>query len=93
MIITHPIILAAQMWNLAINLPILIGDKIPSEDDNWDFFLLLLDILQFCTAGVASSAQAGILGDLIYDHHLHVAILEHLLLPRCIMWCIFLARL
>ena len=57
------------MWNLAINLPIMIGDKIPCGDDDWECFLLLLDILQLCTARVASSAHAGILEALIHDHH------------------------
>ena len=57
------------MWNLAINLPIMIGDEIPCGDDDWECFLLLLDILQLCTARVASSAHAGILEALIHDHH------------------------
>ncbi len=57
------------MWNLAINLPLMIGDKICLGDENWECFLLLLDILQLCTTRVASSAQAGILEALIHDHH------------------------
>lgn len=60
---------AAQMWNLAINLPVMMGDRVPVEDANWECFLLLLDILQFCTARVSSSAHAGILEALIHNHH------------------------
>ena len=57
------------MWILAINLPLIIGDKVPVGDEKWECFLLLLDILQLCTTRVASAAHAGILGALISDHH------------------------
>ena len=57
------------MWNLAINLPLMIGDKVPYNDENWECFLFLLDILQFCMARVASKAHVGILEVLIHDHH------------------------
>lgn len=60
---------AAQMWNLAINLPLMIGDKIPSHDEKWECFLFLLDILQLCTTRIASKDHAGILEALIHDHH------------------------
>lgn len=60
---------AAQMWALAINLPLMIGDKVPLNNEKWECYLLLLDILQICTSRVASSAQAGYLEALIYDHH------------------------
>ena len=59
-------LIAAQMWNLAINLPLMIGDKIPYDDENWECFLFLLDILQFCTARVASRAHAGILEYMVH---------------------------
>lgn len=57
------------MWALAINLPLMIGDKVPTTDEKWECYLLLLDILQLCTTRVASSAQAGYLEALISDHH------------------------
>ena len=60
---------AAQMWNLAINFPLMIGDKIPSRDEKWECFLFLLDILQLCTTRIASEDHAGILEALIHDHH------------------------
>ena len=60
---------AAQMWVLAINLPLMIGDKIPSTDEMWECYLLLLDILQLCTARVAFIGHAGILHALVHDHH------------------------
>ena len=64
----HPS-LAAQMWNLAINLPLMIGNKIPLDDEHWECFLLLLDILQLCTTKFASAGRAGFLEALIHDHH------------------------
>lgn len=47
----------------------MIGDLIDEDDEHWECLLLLLDIVQFCTAKVASSAQAGFLEALIHDHH------------------------
>lgn len=61
--------LAAQLWNLAINLPLMIGNKIPLDDERWECFLLLLDILQLFTMKFASAGQAGFLEALIHDHH------------------------
>ena len=57
------------MWILAINLPLIVGDKVPATDEKWECFLLLLDLLQFCTAKVASTAHAGIIEALVYEHH------------------------
>lgn len=57
------------MWALSINLPLMIGDKVPPTDEKWECYLLLLDIFQLSTARVASSAQAGYIEALICDHH------------------------
>ena len=61
--------LAVQMWNLSINLPLMIGNKVPSGDENWECFLLLLDILQLCTSRIATTAHAGIIEAMVHDHH------------------------
>ena len=53
------------MWNLAINLPLMIGNAVPQENDMWECFLLLLDILQLCTARSSTTAHLGILEALI----------------------------
>jgi len=45
------------------------GNKIPLDDEHWECFLLLLDILQLCTTKFASAGQAGFLEALIHDHH------------------------
>lgn len=60
---------AAQMWILSINLPLMIGDLVPTDDEMWECFLLLLDILQLSTTRVASRDQAGFLEALISMHH------------------------
>ena len=40
------------MWNLAVYLPLMIGDQIPNDDGHWECFLLLLDILQLCMSRI-----------------------------------------
>ena len=62
-------VIAAQIWILSRNLPLMIGDKIPHDDNVWECFLLLLDILQLATTRLATSGQAGYLEALINDHH------------------------
>ena len=56
------------MWNLAIYLPLIIGDKVPTTSELWQCFLLLLDILQLCTAKICSKANASIIKALIYQY-------------------------
>lgn len=47
--------IAAQMWNLAVYFPLIIGDLVPENDSEWECFLLLLEILQICVTWVAST--------------------------------------
>ena len=42
------------MWNLSIYFPLLVGDKVPYDDEEWDCFLTLLDILQICISRILS---------------------------------------
>ncbi len=57
------------MWSLAINFPLMVGDYIPHDNPKWECFLLLLDILQVCTARVFSKSLIGYLEILIEAHH------------------------
>ena len=57
------------MWTLGINLPLIIGHKVPKDHPCWEVFLLLIDIVKFCTARVASAANASVLATLIDMHH------------------------
>ena len=47
----------------------MIGDLIPQDNKKWECFLMLLDILQICTARISSVSQVGFLEALIHDHH------------------------
>lgn len=67
------------MRNLAINLPVMIGHKIPPGDNCWEAFLLLIDIVRFCTVRIISRAHAGILEALICQHQSVSS-----MLPTCI---------
>ena len=60
---------AAQMWVLSVNLPLLIGNKIPEISEEWECFLLLLDIVKLCTSRSASKSHVGYLEVLIHSHH------------------------
>lgn len=42
------------MWNLAVSLPLMVGDLVPHTDEEWECFLLLLDVLQICVSPVVS---------------------------------------
>ncbi len=57
------------MWNLTINLPLIIGHKVPKDHACWESFLVLIEIVQFCTAKVALPAHSSILATLIEEHH------------------------
>ena len=61
-------IIAAQMWNLAVYLPLMVGEKIPLEDNEWECYLTLLDILQICMAKILSVDLINYLTALIEIH-------------------------
>ena len=58
---------AAQMWNFVIYLPFFIVDKVPEDDFHWECFLLLLEILRYCTAKVTCKPSTMFLATLIDD--------------------------
>ena len=57
------------MWIFAVYLPLMIACLVPEDDDLWQCFLLLLDILKVSTSRVLSPGLAGFLEALIVDHH------------------------
>lgn len=61
--------LASQMWNLALLLPLMIGDKIPEDNLKWECFLMLLEITKMCTAKVTSTEASDYVKALVEDHH------------------------
>lgn len=50
-------------------LPFFIADKVPEEEFHWECFLLLLEILRYCTAKVTCEPSTMYLATLIDDHH------------------------
>ena len=60
---------SAQMWLLAILLPIMVGSFVPRDDENWGCFILLLRILAITMAHSISNTQVDVLSALIKDHH------------------------
>ena len=59
---------AAQMWNLAVHFPLMIGDLVPESDSEWDCFLLLLEILQICVTWIISADLVAYLEALIENY-------------------------
>lgn len=56
---------ANQMWNLAVYLPLIIGDQLPDDDNEWECFLILLDVLQVCMSRIQSTDLVDYLETLI----------------------------
>ena len=57
------------MWIFATYLPLMIGHMVPEDDDMWQCFLLLLDIMKVSTCRIQSPGLAGYLEVLVGDHH------------------------
>jgi len=57
------------MWMLARYLPIIIGQYIPNDDENWINYLSLLDIMDYLVAPLISQDETAYLKILIEDHH------------------------
>ncbi|GFS37816.1 uncharacterized protein LOC106175700, partial [Trichonephila inaurata madagascariensis] len=60
---------ASQMWVLVRILPLLIGDKVPYNNDFWNLYLLMLTIIDTLMAPVISLPETYALAENIADHH------------------------
>ncbi|XP_028419163.1 uncharacterized protein LOC114544868, partial [Dendronephthya gigantea] len=60
---------ASQMWCLFRFLPIMIGDKVDEQLENWHCLLKLWNIVQICTSPGITKADAAYLKVMINDHH------------------------
>lgn len=56
---------AVQTWCFLRLLPLIVGDKVPVDDDLWDLLLLLADIVEICTASQVNAVLCEFLADLI----------------------------
>ena len=61
--------IASQAWTFAVILPLIIGHEILDEDIHWEWFLLLLQTIQLCTAKVSSLSSALFLASPVDQHH------------------------
>ena len=59
---------AAEMWCLLVNLPLMIDDLIPHDEQHWELFLSLLDIMSIVFAPSLSQGATYYLRNLISDH-------------------------
>lgn len=59
-----------QMWTFARFLPLVIGHKISEDDEYWQNYLCLLDIVDIVFAREIAVETCGYLESLISDHHL-----------------------
>ncbi|GFY70310.1 PC4 domain-containing protein [Trichonephila inaurata madagascariensis] len=60
---------SSQMWVLMRILPLLIGDKVPYNNDFWNLYLLRLTIIDTLMAPVISLPETYALAENIADHH------------------------
>jgi len=59
---------ATENWTLIRLLPVLIGNKIPADDNAWHLIMELKDIVELCFAPVISEHAVGYLAMKIADH-------------------------
>ena len=57
------------MWSLARCLPMLIGSYIPTGDENWTNYLILLDITDYLVAPCLTTDEVAFLKVMIEEHH------------------------
>lgn len=57
------------MWCLGRLLPLMIGDKVPEDNDHWLNFVRLRDIMDYLLAPVLTPDCIGYLKVQVQDHH------------------------
>ncbi len=57
------------MWLLGRILPLIIGDLVPQEDQKWENYILLMDIVDILFAPKISTDHTSYLARLINEHH------------------------
>ena len=63
------IFIAAQLWLFGRILPLMIGDKIPEDDDCWANFLRMMEFVDRLFCPSVEEDDAAYLQALISDHH------------------------
>uniref|UniRef100_A0A1X7UBD0 C2H2-type domain-containing protein n=1 Tax=Amphimedon queenslandica TaxID=400682 RepID=A0A1X7UBD0_AMPQE len=60
---------ATQIWYLARLLPLMIGEHIPVDNDNWNNFMLLVTIVDYIFAPLTSDEISSYVAMLLKEHH------------------------
>lgn len=60
---------ASKMWLLAITLPLLVGDLVPEDCEEWNLFILLIRICSIACSWQITPDTASYLRVLIQEHH------------------------
>ncbi len=60
---------ASKMWLLAIYLPLLIGDLVPQDCEQWELFSLLLKITSIAASWVIDRETVAYLSVIVEEHH------------------------
>ena len=61
--------LASQMLLLARVLPLIIGDSVPEDDERWQNYLRMMEIVDILFCPRVTEDDAAYLSILISDHH------------------------
>lgn len=78
------LIAASQMWCMGRYLPLIVGDLIPEDNEYWQNFLLLLDIIDYIFAPTCNNTIVAYLHFLIEAHHMEFKRLypENSIIPK-----------
>lgn len=57
------------MWCLGRFLPLLVGAHVPREDEKWQLYITLLEIVDVVFSPAITANKAAFFKDLIEDHH------------------------
>ena len=63
------ILLASQMHFFGFTLPLMIGYFIPDDDEHWQLFLQMMDIVDHLFSPKLSAEHATYVATLIREHH------------------------
>ena len=72
------------MWLLGRLLPLIIGDLVPNDDEYWDLFLQMMEIVDIIFSPNTTEDHAGYVAVLINDHHKDFCRLypDHNIIPK-----------
>lgn len=74
---------AAEMSSLISYFTFIVGDLIPCDDEVWEFYLILCEIINIVTGRIISDAQINFLRYLIISHHeMYIRLFNDYLKPK-----------